>query len=307
MIYTVTLNSSLDKTFDVEEFTYDEVNMILEEKRRAGGKGIDVSRVIRELGGQSTALGFMCGYNGLEVEGRLINEGVVCDFTRAQGETRTNIIIHQRKKKMETLLSASVTEVSQFEVTTMYHKITQIPKDSYVVLGGTMPPGLDDVFYAQIITGLKEKNVKVFLDADGETLKKGVQAGPYFIKPNIHEFGRLVEANLKDQDDVLQQVTPYLTLVDYLVVSMGARGALGVSRNEKFRVIPPRVEVKSSTGAGDALVAGMVFAFSEGASFKDALTLGVACGTASTLQAYPALCLKEDVHAVRKKIVTKSV
>jgi 6-phosphofructokinase 2 len=307
MIYTVTLNSSLDKTFDVEEFTYDEVNMILEEKRRAGGKGIDVSRVIRELGGQSTALGFMCGYNGLEVEGRLINEGVVCDFTRAQGETRTNIIIHQRKKKMETLLSASVTEVSQFEVTTMYHKITQIPKDSYVVLGGTMPPGLDDVFYAQIITGLKEKNVKVFLDADGETLKKGVQAGPYFIKPNIHEFGRLVEANLKDQDDVLQQVTPYLTLVDYLVVSMGARGALGVSRNEKFRVIPPRVEVKSSTGAGDALVAGMVFAFSEGASFKDALTLGVACGTASTLQARPTLCLKEDVYAVRKEIVIKSV
>jgi 6-phosphofructokinase 2 len=307
MIFTVTLNSSLDKTFDVEEFIYDEVNMVLQEKRRAGGKGIDVSRVIRGLGGQSTALGFMRGYNGLEVEGRLINEGIVCDFTRANGETGTNITIHQRKKKMETLLSASVTEVSPFEVTTIYHKIRQIPRDSYVVLGGTMPPGLDDHFYAQIITALKDKNVKVFLDADGEALKKGAQAGPYLIKPNIHEFGRLVETNLKDQDDVLQQVTPCLALVDYLVVSMGARGALGVSRNEKFHVIPPKVDVKSSTGAGNALVAGMVFAFSEGASFKDALTLGVACGTASTLQACPALCLKEDVYAVRKEIVIKSV
>src|SRR5208283_2657945 len=161
-------------------------------------------------------------------------------------------------------LSAPVTGVGQFEVTTVYHKIMQIPSDSYVVLSGTMPPGLDDDFYAQIITVLKDKNVKVFLDADGEALKKGVQAGPYLIKPNIHEFGRLVETNLKDQDDVLQQATPYLTLVDYLVVSMGARDVLGVSRNEKFRVIPPKVDVKSSTGAGDALVAGMVFAFSEG-------------------------------------------
>ncbi len=307
MIYTVTLNPSLDKTFDVEEFIYDEVNMILEEKRRAEGRGIDVSRVIRRLGGQSTALGFMRGYNGLEVEGRLINEGVVCDFTRANGETRSNIIVHQRKKKLETLLSAPVAGVSQFEVTTVYHKIMQIPSDSYVVLSGTMPPGLDDDFYAQIITGLKDKNVKIFLDADGEALKKGVQAGPYLIKPNIHEFGRLVETNLRDQDDVLQEVTPFLALVDYLVVSMGARGVLGVSRDERFHVIPPKVDVKSSTGAGDALVAGMVFAFSEGASFKDALALGVACGTASTLQADPALCLKEDVYALRKEIVTKSV
>ncbi len=307
MIYTVTLNPSLDKTFDVEEFIYDEVNIILEEKRRAGGRGIDVSRVIRGLGGQSTALGFMRGYNGLEVEGRLINEGVVCDFTRANGETRNNIIIHQRKKKVETLLSASVAEVSQFEVTAVYHKIRQIPKGSYVVLSGTMPPGLDDDFYAQIITGLKDKNVKIFLDADGEALKKGVQAGPYLMKPNIHEFGRLVQTNLRDQDDVLQHVTPYLTLVDYIVVSMGAKGALGVSRDEKFHVMPPKVDVKSSTGAGDALVAGMVFAFSEGAGFKDALTLGVACGTASTLQADPAVCLKEDVYALRNEIVTKSV
>ncbi len=307
MIYTVTLNSSLDKTFDVEEFLYDEVNVILEEKRRAEGKGIDVSRVIRELGGQSTALGFMRGYSGLEVEGRLINEGIACDFTRANGETRSSITIHQRKKKMETLLSASITEVGQFEVATLYRKIRQIPGDSYVVLSGTMPPGIDDAFYAQIIAGLKDRNVKVFLDADGDALKKGLHAGPYLVKPNIHEFGRLVETNVKDQDDVLRQVAPYVGLADYLVVSMGARGAVGVSRDERFHIVPPRVDVKSSTGAGDAMVAGMVFALSEGGSFKDALTLGVACGTASTLQADPALCLKEDVYAVRKEIVIKNV
>ena len=105
MIYTLTMNPSLDRTIDVEEFMYDDVNTIVEEKEYVSGKGIDVSRVIRELGGQSIALGIVGGYNGLELEGRLVNEGVLCDFTRINAQTRNNIIIHQRKKKMQTFLS----------------------------------------------------------------------------------------------------------------------------------------------------------------------------------------------------------
>ncbi len=107
MIFTITLNPSLNKTVGVEELMYDDVNVILGEDRSAGGKGIDVSRVIKELGGQSIALGFMGGYNGLEVEGRLTNEGILCDFTRVSGETRTNLVIHQQRKKIQTLLSSS--------------------------------------------------------------------------------------------------------------------------------------------------------------------------------------------------------
>ena len=307
MIYTITLNPSLDRAIDVEEFVYDDVNVILEEERRPGGKGIDVSRVIRDLGGASIALGLMGGYGGAEVEGRLTNEGIVCDFTRVNGETRTNITIRQRKKKMETVLSAPSAGVTPFDVTVLYNKIKQIPGESYVVVSGTMPPGVNDNFYAQIITTLKEKQVKIFLDADGEALKKGVQAGPYLIKPNIHEFGRLLDKNIREQEEVLDHVAPCLNLIDFVVVSLGARGALGFSREERVLVTPPRVNVKSSTGAGDALVAGMVFAFSEGASFKDALSVGVACGTASTLNASPAVCLRDDVDAVRKEVVTKNI
>jgi len=307
MIYTVTLNPSLDRTFGIDEFLYDEVNTIVQERRRAEGRGINVSRVIRELGGQSIALGFMGGYNGIEMEGRLTGEAVICDFTRTNGETRTNIIIHQGKKKVETLLSAAAAEVTPFDVNVFYNKIRQIPRRSYVVVSGNMPPGLDDGFYAQMITALNDRDAKVFLDTDGEALRKGIRAGPYLAKPNIHEFGRLVEANLKDHYDVIAAAAPYLELVDFLVVSMGRRGALGICDRERFLVTPPRVDVKSSTGAGDALMAGLVFALSEGASFKEAMTLGVACGTASTLQADPAICLKADVHAVREEIVTKNV
>ncbi len=307
MIYTITLNPSLDRTIDVEEFMYDDVNKIVEEKRAAGGKAIDVSRVIKELGGQSIALGFMGGYNGIEVESRVANEGIVCDFTRVNAETRENIIINQRRKKMQTYLSSTCAELTQFDISTLYSKIRQIPRDSYVAVTGSLPPGVNDSFYAQIIAGLKDKNIKVFLDADGEELKKGVQAGPYLIKPNIHEFGRLIDRNVKDYDEVLAHVTPLLGSVENVVVSMGMRGALGISAKERYLVAPPKVNVKSSSGAGDALLAGMVYGLSEGAGFKDALVLGVACGTASTLNAEPACCSKEDVYAITKEIQTKNV
>jgi 6-phosphofructokinase 2 len=306
MIYTLTLNPSLEKIIDVEEFVYDDVNVILDEKRSAEGKGIDVSRVIKELGGQSVALGFMGGYNGLEVEGRLASEGILCDFTRVSGETRTNINIHQQRKKMQTLLSAAAAEVTEFDVAILYNRIKQIPRGSHMVMTGSMPPGLNDNFYAQIIAVLKNRGVRTFLDADGEALKAGVLAGPYLMKPNIHEFGRLLENNLKDQEEVLEHAATYLDLAEFVVVSMGVRGAVGVSRKEKYFVSPPKVNVKSSIGAGDALLAGIVFGLSEGASFKDALSLGVACGTASTLNAGQGVCMKDDVYAIMKQVSMKN-
>jgi 6-phosphofructokinase 2 len=307
MIYTVTLSPSLDRTIDVEEFVYDDVNIIVEQKRRAGGRGIDVSRVIRQLGGQSVAFGFMGGFNGLEIEGWLTNEGIVCDFTRVNGETRENIVVHQRKKKTQTLLSAAAAAITPFDLTTLHGKVRQIPKDSFLVISGKMPPGCSESFYAQIVTSVKDKNIKVLLDTDGEELRKGVQAGPYLCKPNIHEFSRLVEKNMKDPEEVLESLEPYLGLSEYMVVSMGARGAVGASRAERYHVVPPKVTVKSSIGAGDALMAGIVHALSEGSGFRDALIFGVACGTASTLTADPALCCREDVEEIRKNVLARTI
>jgi 6-phosphofructokinase 2 len=307
LIYTLTLSPSLERTIDVEEFVYDDVNMIFEERRSAGGKGIDVSRVIRSLGGCSVALGFMGGYNGLEIEGRLTNEGLICDFTRTNGETRQNITIHQRNKKMQTLLSTAGDEVAPFDVTTLCNRMRQIPSGSHVVLCGRIPPGLKDGFYAQIITTLKERGIKVFLDADGEPLKQGVNVGPYLVKPNIHEFARLVDKNIRDHEDILDHVTPYTHMADHIVVSMGARGAIGIRGSDRYHVVPPKVAVRSSLGAGDATLAGLVYAMSEGRDFQDALMFGVACGTASTLTPDGSLCSKEDVEGIRKAVEARTV
>jgi 6-phosphofructokinase 2 len=305
MIYTITQSPALNRTVEVEEIIYDDVNAIIEENNTAGGKGIDVSRVIRELGGQSVALGFIGGYNGLEVEGRLLNEGIVCDFTRINDEIRSNIIIYQRKKNMQTLLSTGGPEVKPFEVSALYNKIREVPGDSYVVMGGTMPKGMSENFFAQLITTLKEKGVKVVLDADEEILARGVAAGPFLIKPNIHEFGRLIGKNIADIEEIFDEAKPYLGIVDYIIVSAGARGVAGVSKEGNYHVLPPKLKVRSSIGAGDSLVAGIVFVLSKGGSFEESLAVGVACGTASTLKPGNKLCTKEDIDIIKKDVIIK--
>jgi 6-phosphofructokinase 2 len=307
MIYTVTLNPALDRIIDIDELIYDDVNQILEEKRLVSGKAIDVTRVIRELGGHSALLGLVGGYNGLEIEGRLISEGIVCDLGRLSGETRTNIIIHQRKKKLQTLFSASEPQVTPVELSAFYDKLCDIPRDSYVVISGSVPPGISENFYAQVITTLVRKNVRIILDADGEALRRGVKAKPFLIKPNIHEFGRLVEKNVRDIDEVIENMGPYLAFVQHIVVSMGARGAVAASEHERYHVVPPKVNVKSSIGAGDALVGGLVYGLSEGLSLRDALALGVACGTASTLNVAGVYCSREDVESIRKEVLIKNI
>lgn len=305
MIYTITQSPVLIRTVDVEEIVYDDVNEVLEEKKIAGGKGIDISRVIKELGGQSITLGFIGGYNGSELEGRLVNEGILCDFTRINDEIRSNIIISQRKKNLQTLLSTSGPEVKPFDISALYNKIREVPSDSYVVLGGSMPKGISDNFFAQVITTLKEKGVKVILDADGEVLARGLNAGPCLIKPNIHEFGRLVGKNISDIEEIFEEAKPYLGVVDYVVVSAGARGVVGVSKEGSFHVVPPKVKVRSSSGAGDSLVAGIALVFSKGGSFEESLVLGVACGTASKLNPGNMLCTKEDVDIIKKDVIIK--
>lgn len=307
MVYTITLDPLLDRIVEVEELIYDDINTVVAERRCPGGKGIDVSRVIKELGGQSIAMGFAGGYNGLELVGRLVNEGILCDFTKIHGETRTQITINQKKKKLQTLLGTLCPLISQIEVDEFYRKVQEIPEKSYVVISGNPSRGMNDNFYAQLITTLKERHVKVFLDADGEALKQGVQASPFLIKPNIHEFNRFIDMNVSEIGEILKYAIPYRDKIGNVVVSLGARGVVGISRNGSYYVSPPKINVRSSIGAGDSLVAGIVLAFSEGASFDEALKLGVACGTAAALNAGSDLCTIKDIEMIKKDVLIEKI
>jgi 1-phosphofructokinase family hexose kinase len=302
MIYTVTLDPLLERVVGVEELVYDDVNCITDENRRPGGRGIDVSRVIRELGGRSVALGFAGGYTGLELTEMLDREGIVTDFVRVGQETRSSITIYQRKKKTRTLLCTSSPMISEDEIASFFHKVKEIPDGSHVVLSGTTA-GLRDSIFAELIAVLKEKEIKTFLDSDHRALRLGVDAHPFVIKPNIFELNRLAATKAKEVEEIADAVKCFRDSVEYIVVSMGARGALGFSGKGNYHVTPPKVKVRNLLGAGDSFVAGMVSVMSDSGSFEEALRVGVACGTASVLATSGDLCRKPDVDSIKKEVI----
>ena len=304
MIYTITLNPALDRTIELEGLVVDDANRILREARYAGGKGIDVSRVIAELGGESVALGFIGGYDGLELEGRLINEGVLCDFTRIGEETRTNIILVDRKNKTQIMLNAAGPKITPAEIGLFFEKIRSLPHDAeFVVVSGSVPPGVSTNIYAQLITTLKGMGIRVVLDADGELLRRGYKADPFLIKPNIHEFQRLTGIESTDIDD-LWEAARHITEggIEIVLISMGPKGIIGVTRDEALRAIPPQVEVVSPVGAGDSAVAGFVYAVAKGMDFRESLILATAAGTAAVKTPGTELCKVKDVAKIRREI-----
>lgn len=209
MIYTVTLNPALDRTIVVEKLVEDDTTRILSETLYAGGKGIDVSRVIRELGGQSVALGLVGGYDGLNLEGLLINAGVMTDFTRISGETRTNIILKQENTGSQFMISAAGPQVSSTEIGQLYQHVLQLQSVDYLVLSGSLPRGVTPNVYGQLILAGRKKESFVVLDADGSALKESINYQPTFIKPNQFELSRLVGRDLVREEDILSRVKRY--------------------------------------------------------------------------------------------------
>jgi 6-phosphofructokinase 2 len=304
MIYTITLNPALDRTIEVDGLVADDANRILREARYAGGKGIDVSRVIAELSGESVALGFIGGYDGLELEGRLINEGVLCDFTRIGGETRTNIILVNRRNKAQIMLNAAGPKITPAEIGLFFEKIRSLPHDAeFVVVSGSVPPGVSNNIYAQIITTLKGMGIRVALDADGELLRHGYKANPFLIKPNIYEFQRLTGIRSTEIEDLREEARPIVEGgIEIVLISMGPKGILGVTRDEALWATPPQVEVVSSVGAGDSALAGFVYALTKGMDFRESLILATATGTAAVTTPGTELCKKKDVEKIQKKV-----
>lgn len=303
MIYTVTLDPMLDRIVWVEELVYDDVNYITEEHKRPAGKGIDVSRVIKELGGESISLGFAGGYAGLELTDLLAAEGIAADFTRIKNETRSSFTIFQRKKKIQTLLYTPQPVPDQSETDVFGAKVDGIPDGSSVVISGNIPSGMKDSFFADLIMNLKKRNIKVYLDSDREALKLGVAAGPYMIKPNIFELNRLAGSQAVEPEEIKEVVKPFRNNVEYIIVSLGARGAVGFSKEGNYYAKPPRVNVRDSSGAGDSLLGGFIFAMVQTGSFEKSLKTGVACGTATTLGVSGTICRKNDVNTIKEEVI----
>jgi len=303
MIYTLTLNPALDRTLTVDRLIPDETCRVLSEERYAAGKGIDVSRVIKELGGRSIALGFVGGYDGLELEGRLINDGVLSNFIRITGTTRTNIILKEKEVGHQYVISAPGPHISAHELSQLYQQIVSLPDLTYLVMSGSIPPGLKASIYGQFIMAARAKGAVCALDADGQAMKEGVGATPDIIKPNVRELSRLVDREVRTEDEILEVCDPLLNLgISVIIVSRGPHGLLTVTHDEAYRCIPPRVQVQNTVGAGDSALAAFMLCYSRGNSLPECTKMAAAAGTATAIAAGTALARKEEVERLSREV-----
>lgn len=308
MIYTITLNPALDRTIWIKGINPDDCNRIETEQLYAGGKGIDVSKVLTKFGVKNKALGFVGGFAGEELEGLLINEGVACDFVRIAGRTRTNIIVNDMSANTQTLFNAKGPTITAYELMLIIHKIENLAEPAYVVISGSLPLGVNPEIYRKIVEIAKGKGAKVVLDTDGEALLVGMQEQPNIIKPNIHELSRLARRPLENMDAVVEAACNLRDRgIEIVLVSMGSRGILMISDSGRYLVQPREVEAKNKIGAGDSAVAGFVYGLCTGKDLVLSLTYAVAAGTATILQDGTALCNLEDFHTLQPKLVPQKV
>jgi 6-phosphofructokinase 2 len=306
MIYTITLNPALDRTISIDRIRDDVSNRILEEQSYAGGKSVDVSKVLKNFGVDNIALGFIGGFAGRELEGRLLNEGIQSDFVRVSGETRTNIIIHERETGRQLAFNARGPEVKPHELMQLIEMIENLQNPRIIAIGGSLPLGVSPEIYRKIITIARRLKAKVVLDVDGSALKVGIQARPDVIKPNIHELSEIVGRELSEMEDICAAAREINKGgVETVLVSMGAGGILMVKDGLECLAVPPPTQVLNTIGAGDSAVAGFIFGMINGKDPKRSLMYAAAAGTATTLSLGTALCQTEDFEKILPQVKLK--
>jgi 1-phosphofructokinase family hexose kinase len=309
VIATVTLNPSLDEHIVVDRLVVEEANRWIKLRRYAGGKGIDVSRAIHEMGGMTVAYGFIGGSNGRAIEILLDEEGVLFSFTPINQETRANFIITDMTTSQQTRIDAPGPRVSKRALERFRKKLRQIrPVPKMVVLGGSVPPGVPVGIYRDIIAECRENRVKTILDADGQWLIEGIKARPYLIKPNVREAEALLGRPLATEQSIIEAALDLVaTGIEVVVISRGKDGIIAAGKKSAFKAVPPPVRVKSRVGAGDCTVAGLALKLAYSESLKDACRLGVAMGTAAVLTHGTELCHRADVDKLLPKIKVSEI
>ncbi|MBC8014290.1 MAG: 1-phosphofructokinase [Sporomusaceae bacterium] len=286
MIITVTLNPAIDKTVEINDFAVNTVNRVSSVRLDAGGKGINVSKVVLSLGGKSKAIGFLGGRSGNFIKSYLDEMGIENNFIVVNGETRTNLKIVDPLRHTNTDINEMGPQITAEDIQQMDYYISKAVDDkSVIVFSGSVPPHADQDIYQKWIYQAKGKGAKTILDADGELMRRGIEAGPYLIKPNIHELERLLDRKINSIEETVEcsRIIMKKYGIKIVAVSMGEKGALFLNKETAIFAKGITVDVKSTVGAGDSMVAALAYAIDEGYVFEKAVTLAVAAGTANVM------------------------
>jgi 1-phosphofructokinase family hexose kinase len=303
MIVTVTLNPAMDQTLVLPKFVAGDTLRVKSSRIDPGGKGINVSRVIRELGGESIAMGFAPGGLGRFLLQTLESQGIICDFIRTSGEMRTNITLLDESRHLNTILSEPGPETNVEAMSDLKQRLGRILREGdWLVIAGSIPPPLEASVYADLIRDASEMGVHTLLDADGDALAQGASAQPEILKGNRRELERLIGSRLGDEESTLaaaQKVKAWG--IPLVLITRGRQGAVAVGERA-LRGIAPRVRAISAVGSGDAFLAGVVLTLSRGGSLEEAMELGIASGTAAVLTPGTELCHRREVDILRSRV-----
>lgn len=301
MIYTLTLNPSIDYIVYVKNVQLGELNRMEADFKFPGGKGINVSRILHELMTETIALGFIGGFTGDFIENWLKNEGVNTDFTRVVGDTRINIKL---KSDVETEINGIGPKISAEEANALLNKLSQISNEDIVVLSGSKPPSLSEDFYHKVAKRTREKGAEFVIDTTSNELKTILPFRPLLVKPNLEELEAIFDIKMNGLDDVITYGKKLLELgAQNVIVSMGGNGALLFTDEDVYQGINPKGTVKNSVGAGDSLIAGFISRYVETKDVVSAFQLGIASGSATAFSS--DLAKRNEILSLVKKVGIK--
>lgn len=281
MIYTVTFNPSLDYIVSCDDFILGQTNRTTKEIIYPGGKGINVSIVLRNLGLDTTALGFLAGFTGGEIKRLILKEGIKNEMIEVNnGFSRINIKL---RSSQESELNGMGPSIDEQSIKKLYQKLDNLTSDDILVLAGSIPSSMPSNIYSDIMDYLKDKNMKIVVDATKDLLLNVIPYKPFLIKPNNHELGELFNVELNTREEVVPYARKLLELgARNVLVSLAGEGAVLVDENgEVYSSKAPKGKVINSVGAGDSMVAGFLYGYKTFNNYNEAFKYGICTGSAS--------------------------
>lgn len=297
MIYTVTFNPSLDYIVTVDNFTTGRVNRTTTEFMYPGGKGINVSIVLKNLGYDNIALGFEAGFTGEEIIRRISDMGIIHDFIHVDsGLSRINVKI---RSDNESEINGQGPAIEADHINKLYQRFDKLKNGDILVLAGSIPTVMPDSMYMDIMKYLKGRNIKIVVDATKDLLVNVLEYRPFLIKPNNHELGEIFGVELKTRDEVVKYAKRLQKMgAVNVLVSMAGEGAVLVAEDGSiFKTPAPKGVVKNSVGAGDSMVAGFIAGYLNSGNYVEAFKMGVCTGSASAFS--DKLATKAEVEALK--------
>lgn len=300
MINTITLNPSLDYIVKVDDFKVGHVNRTSKEDIYPGGKGINVSIVLKNLGVKNRALGFTAGFTGEEIEKLVANHGVNNEFIRLEkGMSRINVKL---KSKEESEINGMGPDISKNDIEKLYEKLEALKAGDFVVLAGSIPNTLPDDIYETIMKDFKDKEINFVVDATKDLLLNVLKYKPFLIKPNHHELGEMFNVKLNSKDEIITYAKKLQEIgARNVIISMAGDGAILIEENGEITISDtPKGTLVNSVGAGDSMVGGFLAGIAENKNIKEAFKIGVATGSASAFS--EGLATRDKVEELLKQL-----